>query len=66
MIEPAAPTHALAPRAVGMGEAIVAGPGARLVAIGLGSCVGLTAWDPVTRVGRRAAPGRSQAASLAG
>jgi chemotaxis protein CheD len=55
MIEPAAAaatsTEAVVPQPVGIGEAIVAGSGARLVAFGLGSCVGLTAWDPVTRVG---------------
>lgn len=39
------------PRAVGIGEAIIDGNGASLAAFGLGSCVGLAAWDPVTRVG---------------
>lgn len=29
----------------------MAGSGEALAAIGLGSCIGLTAWDPVTRVG---------------
>lgn len=38
-------------RTVGIGEAIVDGSGASLAAFGLGSCVGLAAWDPVTRVG---------------
>ncbi len=45
-----APTPRLR-RTVGIGEAVVDGPGARLAALGLGSCVGLTAWDPVTRIG---------------
>ncbi len=52
MIQPTATTQpAHLPRAVGIGEAIVDGSGASLVALGLGSCVGLTVWDPVTRVG---------------
>jgi chemotaxis protein CheD len=36
---------------VGIGEAVVDASGALLVAFGLGSCVGLAAWDPVARVG---------------
>ena len=36
---------------VGIGEAVIDGAGALLTAIGLGSCVGLSVWDPVTRVG---------------
>ena len=38
-------------RTVGIGEAVVDASGASLAALGLGSCVGLTAWDPVTRIG---------------
>jgi chemotaxis protein CheD len=39
-------------RTVGIGQALVGRAGeAPLVAIGLGSCVGLTVWDPVTRIG---------------
>jgi chemotaxis protein CheD len=38
-------------RNVGIGEGIVAGSGGSLAAFGLGSCVGLAAWDPVARVG---------------
>jgi chemotaxis protein CheD len=52
MIEAAAATRAIRlARSVGIGEAIVDGSGARLTALGLGSCVGLAAWDPVTHVG---------------
>ena len=40
-----------AQRTVGIGEALVDGSGPSLAALGLGSCVGLSAWDPVTRVG---------------
>jgi chemotaxis protein CheD len=41
-----------APRSAGIGEALVGRAGeARLAAFGLGSCVGLTVWDPVTRIG---------------
>ena len=39
------------PTSVGIGEVVVAGGGSVLAAHGLGSCVGLVAWDPVTRVG---------------
>lgn len=38
-------------RTVGIGEAMIDGAGALLAAFGLGSCVGLAAWDPITRVG---------------
>jgi chemotaxis protein CheD len=50
MIQPAT-KQADAPRNVGVGEVVVAGCGSPLAAYGLGSCVGLVAWDPVTRVG---------------
>jgi chemotaxis protein CheD len=40
------------PIAVGLGElAITADPSAVIVAFGLGSCVGIVAYDPVNRVG---------------
>jgi chemotaxis protein CheD len=52
MIEPVAPARQFRPaQAVAIGEATVAGPGGLLAALGLGSCVGLTAWDPLTRIG---------------
>ena len=52
MIEPAAVAKAIRfPRTVAIGEAIVDATGLTLAAFGLGSCVGLAAWDPVTRVG---------------
>lgn len=52
MILPAAATGGVdVPTSVGIGEAAVAGAGSRLAAYGLGSCVGLVAWDPLTRVG---------------
>jgi chemotaxis protein CheD len=52
MIQPPGATRQIyIPRTVGIGEAIVDGSGARLAAFGLGSCIGLTAWDPLTRVG---------------
>lgn len=51
MIEPPVTRQFQFTRQVGIGEVVVAGFGAPLAAIGLGSCVGLTAWDPVTRVG---------------
>jgi chemotaxis protein CheD len=52
MIEPApAATETRLQRTVGIGEAVVDASGASLAALGLGSCVGLTAWDPVTRIG---------------
>jgi len=38
-------------RSVAIGEAVVDVAKGTLVALGLGSCVGLVAWDPVTRVG---------------
>lgn len=50
---PAATTSPLArpPVAVGIGELVVVrDPQASLVAYGLGSCIGLTLWDPVTCV----------------
>jgi chemotaxis protein CheD len=52
MIEPvpaAGPTRV--GRTVGIGEAAFDRAGTTLTAIGLGSCVGLSAWDPVTRIG---------------
>jgi chemotaxis protein CheD len=52
MIQSPPPSPQSRPKlAVGIGEAVIDGDGALLVAFGLGSCVGLTAWDPVTRVG---------------
>ena len=51
MIETPAARRADLPRPVGIGEALVDVAGSTLVAYGLGSCVGLAAWDPVTRIG---------------
>jgi chemotaxis protein CheD len=52
MIEPIAPARQFRPpQGVAIGAATVAGPGELLAALGLGSCVGLTAWDPLTRIG---------------
>lgn len=52
MIQPApAAARIDLPRSVGIGEVVVAASGASLAAYGLGSCLGLSAWDPVTRVG---------------
>jgi len=36
---------------VGIGEYKIAGTPNRLVALGLGSCVGVSLWDPVTKIG---------------
>jgi chemotaxis protein CheD len=51
MIQPSPTTRATSQRSVAIGEAIVDGSGGTLVAFGLGSCVGLVAWDPLTRIG---------------
>lgn len=48
---PAAPDPAAPVRAVGIGEVGIDMAPTTLAAFGLGSCVGLAAWDPVTRVG---------------
>jgi chemotaxis protein CheD len=51
MIQPSAATRGTHQRPVAIGEAVVDSASGTLVAFGLGSCVGLVAWDPVTRVG---------------
>lgn len=49
---PALDQSPLGSTSVGIGEAIIARSGdGPLTAFGLGSCIGLTAWDPVTRIG---------------
>lgn len=40
-----------APAVANLGEAVIGGPGSELVALGLGSCIGLALWSPRQRWG---------------